>query len=142
MPNQFTGPKYRYPDDNELVGLFRRYGYMAAVAKVLEIPRGSIRGYLNRRPELKKRVAAVCWGRAGLNTKEKYTYPSDADLLYLIARHRTVGRTAIALRIPDATLSAYIARNPHLKIAVEEIKARDWHNQERQRERRKRYSKE
>jgi 5-methylcytosine-specific restriction endonuclease McrA len=142
MPNQFTGPKYRYPEDDEFVELFRQHGYMATVAKAIGIPRGSIRGYLNRRPALKQRCAEVSWGRAGLNTKEKYVYPPDAEFLEMVREHRTVGKVAVALGIPNSALCDYVRSNPDLKSAIDEIKANDWHNEERQKSTRRRNTKE
>lgn len=137
MYNQFTGPKYHYPPDDELVELFREHGYIAAVAKKIDVPRGSLRGYLNRRPALKYRVEAVCWGRAGLNTKDKYVYPSDSELLGLVDLHRTLAKASAALGFPKHVLFEYVRRNSHLQEAVDEIRAADWCNQERQKEKRR-----
>lgn len=130
--NGSTGTKYSYPSNDELVALFQEHGYIAAVARHIDVSRGSLRHYIWNRPQLKARIDEVAVG-GGAAALRKHRYPCDEQLIAMVRLHRTVARVSRELEIPQPNLQLYITCRPSLAKAIAGIRDADFFNKERQR---------
>ncbi len=126
--------KYKYPPDDELVGLFWLYGYTAAVGREINVNPKALGGYIDRRPNLKERLDAVRWDDGKPVTTRGL--PTDVELLALVEKHGNIAAAARYLGVERSTLHLHVNRYPQLKASIKNaMRETGYYSKERQKER-------
>jgi hypothetical protein len=123
--------KHDYPSDGEMVALFAQHGSGTRVAAEIGVHQSVLRAYLcaRKRSALRATCEAVQPQRPGAYYKRQPSttnYPSDGEMVVLMAECRSFNGVARAVGVNRESLRDYLRRRPALDSAMRAHMRPEW----------------